>query len=58
MEPLAVSVSEAARLIGVSRTRLYQLIRDGRLRKIKSGGRTLLLVQDLRDYLGSLAESC
>ena len=58
MEPLAVSVSEAARLIGVSRTRLYQLIRDGRLRKIKSGGRTLLLVQDLRDYLGSLVESC
>lgn len=58
MDPLAVNVLEAARLIGVSRTRLYQLIRDGRLRKMKSGGRTLFLVQDLRDYLGSLTETC
>ena len=44
---IAVDVREAARLTGLSRSQIYVLIGEGRLKKRKVGARTLILVQDL-----------
>ncbi len=49
--PLAVSVNEACRVLGVSRPILYGAIRTGQLRSVKLGGRRLIPVEALRDLL-------
>ncbi|HEY6697095.1 MAG TPA: helix-turn-helix domain-containing protein [Acidimicrobiales bacterium] len=53
---LAVSVAEAARIIGVGRTRLYALLDDGTLPARKLDKRTLILRADLEAFLTSLPE--
>jgi excisionase family DNA binding protein len=42
MEPLAISVSEAAKVLGLGRTSIYTMIGDGRLEIFKLGRRTLI----------------
>jgi hypothetical protein len=54
MNPLAVSPPEAARMIGLSRSSLYLLFREGKVVPRKSGKRTLVLVEDLQRYLSEL----
>jgi excisionase family DNA binding protein len=50
-EPLRVDVPEAARIIGVSRTRLYKHMKEGNIRSIKDGGRTLFTMAELRAFV-------
>ncbi|OHC97812.1 MAG: excisionase [Sphingomonadales bacterium RIFCSPLOWO2_12_FULL_63_15] len=47
-EPLAYSVNEACRLSTLGKTRLYQLIAEGRLEARKIGKRTLIPAASLR----------
>lgn len=47
-EPLAYSVSEACRVSSLGRTRIYQLIAEGRLEVRKIGKRTLIPSASLR----------
>ena len=47
-EPLAYSVRDACRVSSLGRTRLYQLIADGRLETRKIGKRTLIPAASLR----------
>lgn len=47
-EPLAYSVSDACRVSSIGRTRLYQLIGEGRLKAHKVGKRTLIPAASLR----------
>ena len=54
LAPLAVSVVEAAKLIGVSRTHIANEIRKGSLTARKSGTRSLILIEDLKAYLANL----
>ncbi len=54
MTKLAVSVREAAEMIGIGRSSIYALFRDGKLTPRKSGKRTLLIVEELRRYVDSL----
>jgi excisionase family DNA binding protein len=42
LKPLAVSVSSAASLTGLSRSKVYALISDGRLDAIRVDGRRLV----------------
>jgi excisionase family DNA binding protein len=49
MDPLAVSILEAARLTSLCRSTIYVLLREGKLKSIKVGGRHLV------DY-GSIKE--
>jgi excisionase family DNA binding protein len=49
MDPLAVSILEAARLTSLCRSTIYELLKEGKLRSIKVGGRHLV------DY-GSIKE--
>ena len=45
--PLAVSIREACRLSGLGRTKIYELISDGRLTPVKIDRRTLIPFDDL-----------
>jgi len=47
-EPLAYSVADACRVSSIGRTRLYQLIGEGRLQARKIGKRTLIPAASLR----------
>ena len=49
----AVSIKEACRLIGVSRTKLYELIRAGELATLKIGARRLVRRDTARALLAS-----
>lgn len=53
ISPLAVSVGEAARLVGCGRSKLYELIREGRIRTLKIGRRTLVPVTALQVFVSS-----
>jgi excisionase family DNA binding protein len=53
LEPLAVPITEAARLTGCGRSTLYSEIAKGHLRIRKIGARTLIAMEDLRSWLAS-----
>lgn len=53
MEPISVRIPEAVRLTGVSRSRLYELMRDGEIQYAKVGSSTLILVDSLRSFIRS-----
>ena len=44
-------VPEAARLIGLSRSRLYELMRRGEVDYVKVGGATLIPYEGLRAFI-------
>ena len=52
-EPLAVPIPEAARLGGVGRSTIYSEISKGNLRIRKVGRRTIIAMDDLRQWLAS-----
>jgi excisionase family DNA binding protein len=49
--PIAVGLNEAAKLSGLGRTTLYRFARNGKLPLRRCGGRTLVLVDDLRKLI-------
>jgi excisionase family DNA binding protein len=51
---LAYTILEAVRASGIGRTKLYELIREGRLEARKVGTRTLIPADGLRALLQSL----
>jgi hypothetical protein len=53
-DKLAASIPEAARVANSSRSALYEAIRRGELVARKNGRRTIILIDDLRDYLQRL----
>ena len=52
-EPLAVRVPEACRMIGIGRSKLYELIADGTIEVVKIGSITVIPVAQLRALLES-----
>lgn len=54
MSPLAVTIPEAVRLSGLSRSGIYEAMRRGDLIARKAGRRTLIAFNDLETYLASL----
>lgn len=58
LEPLSVSVSEAARLLGVSRPTMYTLIDRPDFPAFRIGCRTLVSVDGLREWVKTQAEVC
>lgn len=51
IEPLAVSPTEAAEMVSVGRTRIYELMAAGELPFAQYGASRLIRVADLRDWL-------
>jgi excisionase family DNA binding protein len=54
-ERLNVSLPEACQLIGIGRTRLYDFINSGELRTLRIGGRRLVPMDAIRDFLAKAA---
>jgi excisionase family DNA binding protein len=53
----ALSIAEAGAVAGLGRTKIYQAITEGKLAVRKCGRRTLVLREDLREFLSSLPRS-
>ncbi|MEM1381140.1 MAG: excisionase family DNA-binding protein [Pseudomonadota bacterium] len=51
MNPLAVSLDEAAKALSIGRTTLYKLIGNGRLKTVKLGSRRLVIASPLHELL-------
>ena len=51
MEKLLYRPNEAAKLLGIGRTRLFDLIRTGELRSMKRDGYRFITADALRDYV-------
>jgi excisionase family DNA binding protein len=52
----ALSVGEAARTLGVGKETIFRLLREGHLRRVKLGRRTLIPAVDLPRLVERLAE--
>jgi excisionase family DNA binding protein len=50
-EPLTVSVLTAAGMLGISRSRIYELLATGEIETIKIGRRNLVLVESLKTFV-------
>lgn len=53
-EHLAYQLEEASEKSGIGRTKLYEAIRNGSLKAVKAGRRTLILATDLQSFLERL----
>jgi excisionase family DNA binding protein len=53
LEPISVRIPEAVRLTGLSRSRLYELMKSGDIEFAKVGSSTLILVDSLRRFITS-----
>ncbi len=47
VEPICVRINDAARMIGVGRTKLYELIADGEVETVKLGKSTRVITASL-----------
>ncbi|MBU0538453.1 MAG: helix-turn-helix domain-containing protein [Gammaproteobacteria bacterium] len=56
MNPLSVGVEDAARMIGVARSMLYELLARREIESFKLGRRRLILVKNLEAYINRQAE--
>ena len=52
--PITVTISEAVKTTGLSRSRIYEALKGGDLSARKAGRRTLIGFSDLEAYLASL----
>ena len=50
-EPLAVRIPEAARMIGIGQSTLYQYVASGEIEIIKIGRSTVVSMDALRDFI-------
>lgn len=54
--PIAVTIPDAVRMSGMSRTSIYEALKRGDITARKAGRRTLISFADLQAYLASLPE--
>ena len=52
-----VSVKEACEILNISKTTLYLLFKENKLRRVKVHDRTLILESSLDEYMDSLLET-
>lgn len=53
VEPICVKVNDAARMIGVGRTKLYELISNGELETVKIGKATRITTASLHKFVSA-----
>lgn len=57
IDPIFVSVAQAAKALNISPWSCYQLLKDQRIRSAKHGTRRLVYVDSLREYADSLGRA-
>ncbi len=57
LTPLSVSVEDAARVVGYSRSGVYELIASGELKTFKIGRRRLILMSELKLWVERAAKA-
>jgi excisionase family DNA binding protein len=57
LAPIFVTVNDAKRLLSLGHTRVYELMNSGALERVKSGGKTLISYESVRQYANSLREA-
>ncbi|MDX7950471.1 hypothetical protein P7D22_04665 [Lichenihabitans sp. Uapishka_5] len=50
-DPISVRIDDAGEIIGVSRDKMWRLVRDKRVASFKIDGCTLVLWEDLRQFV-------
>ena len=55
-ETLLLTVVDAAKLLGVGRTLVFGLIRDGELRSVRIGGRRLIPREAVAEFIGQASK--
>lgn len=56
MHAISMSVDDACRFIGIKRTKLFQLLKDNSLTRVRLGGKTLVLTSSIVSFIeGSVA---
>ena len=55
MDAIFISIADAARTLSVGRTKLYQLVDEGRVETVRLGRRRLVKVASLRKLADALA---
>lgn len=57
LPPLSISVEEAARMTGYSRSGIYEVMAQGELKAFKLGKRRLILVTELKNWIERAAKA-
>lgn len=57
LQPILCSIPQASAIIGRGVGAIYGLIGDGKIRAVKSNGRTLIWVDSLREYANGLPKA-
>lgn len=57
VDAIAFTILDAAKVSGLGRSTIYELIAAGKLEARKSGARTLILADSLRRYVASLPKA-
>lgn len=57
MRPMAYSVSDVVEMVGIGRTKFYELVKSGQIKTRKVGNRTIVLATDLEAWLSTLPSS-
>lgn len=55
MDRVLVTIEEAATALGIGRTMIYQLMKEGELVSAKIGRRSLVTVESVRDYAAKVS---
>lgn len=56
MPKISMTINEAVSYSGIGRTKLYELVKNGKLTPKKLGTRTLILTEELNAYVHSLPD--
>ena len=57
MEPFLVSIVEAGRMLGLGRTKIYDLVKQGELEVVSIGRRRLVSVASVKAFVARLNDS-
>ena len=58
LPPIGVSIPQAAKMLGVGKPLLSNLVKTGQIRAVKLGKRVVVSVQSVREFVDGTKEPC